>query len=167
MKTLAEAKSFIEKSTDFGKAFEEGLTHGAEMVQDEDLWYLAAAIEQQCFEKDLTILGLYYIPEYFRSKRAIGLYTFRRIMIDKVYHTIHGTNKQMADLMFHEMVHAYCNLNRIIDMDDKKHLQVFADVAEDHGGVVGKYDETYGFTNVYLKDDVYINVKREFDALRG
>lgn len=142
-------------------------THGAELVQDERIYALAAAINKVCFAGELTdcILRIYFIPDDLKKLKAAAIYGYRTIMIDQAFYQIHGTDNRMKDAIFHELVHGFCDslnpANRIKDTDSSGyHLPAFAAACSDHGGYALLADPESGYSDVHLSGETITEINK-------
>lgn len=150
-------------------------THGAERA-DDLLYSLYFSICKVCngdktgVEAFPTLVNLYFMPPDLLKTNmdATGIYGYGVIMIRKSYYDARGVyDDGVIDSMFHEMIHAYCDMKvpekKIHDTDGAFHRQEFADVCERFGGVCRYTNETDGYNNVSLPDDLKRRVKAELE----
>ena len=148
-------------------------THGAEYADDR-LYSLYFAIRDVCngvkkvSKGFLTLVNLYYMPPDLVSSHpdATGLYGYGVIMIRKDYYEEHGIDDAVIDTMFHEMVHAYCDMKipelKIHDTDGAYHRKEFAEVCESFGGVCYYTNATDGYCDSHLPESLKRCVRETF-----
>lgn len=144
-------------------------THNAEEIRDSRLYDLAFAVDKVCFSGELVhdLLKLYYIPDDLKKPGVHGLYGYHVIMIDKDYHKQHGTDDDMKDTIFHELVHDFCDSRnpekKIKDADSSGyHLQAFADVCSDHGGSALYADAETGYSDARLSAESLDKINKQY-----
>ena len=148
-------------------------THGAERA-DDLLYSLYFAIRDVCngdktgVEAFPTLVNLYFMPPDLLKSHgdATGIYGYGVIMIRKSYYDARGVyDDDVIDSMFHEMIHAYCDMKvpekKIHDTDGEFHRREFADVCERFGGVCRYTNSTDGYNDVRLPDELKRRVKAE------
>lgn len=120
------------------------ITHNADTVKDHRLYGLEKAVIKVCFDDKLPFMNLYYIPPDLDTG-AVGMYGAKRLMVLKSFWDEHGVDHETISMMFHECVHAWCDLKGIKATEGKYHLQAFAQTCEEHGGTCAFHDQTVGF----------------------
>lgn len=101
-------------------------THGAEKLPYSDpLHDIQGAIRRYCFNKQLELMPIYFIPPDLKNG-GTGLYGYSCIMIDKEFYEDHGTDDDVINIIYHEMIHAYNDTQGIQDTDGDYHLKAFA-----------------------------------------
>ena len=145
---------------------EKKITHNAEKVDIEsELYDIQFSLLKHCFA-DINFIWyapLYFIPADLAEKHtdSVGLYGYGVIMIDKDYYESCGANEEIINTLFHEMIHAYCDLKNIEDTDGEKHLEAFADACDSHGGRCTWVDSQYGYSNTFLTTKNMKRVKKD------
>lgn len=148
-------------------------THGAERVDDR-IYTLYFAIRDVCngdkkgADAFPTLVNLYYMSDWHleHCPDALGVYGYGVIMVRKSYYDERGIyDDDVIDNMFHEMIHAYCNMKvpekRIHDTDGEFHRREFADVCERFGGVCRYSNATDGYNDARLPDELKRRVRDE------
>lgn len=137
-------------------------THNAEKVTDESLYAAEMAINKYCFGKELFYIPLYFIPPDIAEKRKNpqGVYGYGCIMIDKKFYEENGVNDDVINVLFHEMIHAYCDLKGIEDTIGSKHTYEFSKVCSEHGGISAYENGFYGFSISTLSAEKMKKVKQ-------
>ncbi len=123
------------------------ITHGAEPVTGPRLYSLESAVINACFDGDLPIMNLYYIPKDL-DRGSVGMYGYQRIMISKPYYEEHGVDAALISVMFHELCHAWDAQQGAKDTEGDYHTAQFKQTAEEHGGIARFSDAQYGFNDV-------------------
>lgn len=136
------------------------ITHNAETVKDQRLYDLESAVLKVCFDKELSLMNLYYIPPDLDTG-AVGMYGARRLMVLKSFWKEHGLDDETISMMFHELCHAYCDANGIKGTDGKYHLKAFAQVCEEHGGTCTFVDQTVGYNEARPTTKTMKRIKKE------
>ena len=139
------------------------ITHGAEPVQGPRLYDLERTVNNVCFDGELRIMNLYYIPQEL-DNGSVGLYGYERIMIDKTFYEEHGVDDALINVMFHELCHAWNAMKGEKDTDGEYHNDIFKKTCEDHGGLAHFRDIERGFCDAEPTPDTMTKIKRK---LRG
>lgn len=128
------------------QAEEKKITHNAETVKDRRLYAAEDAVIQECFDKQLPFVNLYYIP-FEMDRGSVGLYGYQCIMISKLYFEEHGIDDETISTMFHECVHAWDAIKGIKDTDGDFHNVAFKQTCEEHGGNAFFRNEVDGYND--------------------
>lgn len=146
---------------EYKKQQEKERTHGAERVTADDLLDAVSAINAFCFDRFFTLLPLYFMPDdLLKSHEGVsGLYGYGCIMINKAVYDAHKTDEITISTLYHEMLHAYCDIKDIKDTDGENHLKAFADAAENNNGYCVGCDEKYGYSQVQPNDEQMTMIK--------
>lgn len=145
-------------------AAEKKRTHGAEKVLYSDpLHDIQGAIRRYCFNKQLELMPIYFIPPDLKQGNT-GLYGYGCIMIDKEFYEDHGTDDDVINIIYHEMIHAYNDTQGIQDTDGDYHLKAFADACAAHCGRSTWTSSQDGYNAAELNAGTLKKVKA---ALRG
>ena len=124
------------------------------------------ALDNICFDNMFHFFPLYWMSDQAKEQKpgVIGMYLNNRIMIDKEYFDSHGADDDFIELMFHEMIHGYCDWKRIKDTDGDKHLRGFASACELCGGGCDRTDS--GWSESYLLPGTLAKVKQRINGRR-
>ena len=155
-------------------------THGAEAVGwDHPLYDLYTAIRDVCngdkkgVDAFPTLVNLYFMPPDLLKSHgdAIGIYGYGVIMFKKSFYDAHGVeDDDVIDNMFHEMIHAYCDMKvpekKIHDTDGAFHRREFADVCERFGGVCRYANATDGYNDARLPEELKKRVRERLTRRR-
>ena len=154
-------------------------THGAEAIDlNHPLYDVYIAIREECNGGKIgagtlpTLVYLYFMPpDLEQSHRdAVGIYGYGTIMIRKSFYDTHGVDDDVINNMFHEMVHAYCDMKiperKIHDTDGEFHRKEFADVCEHFGGVCRYVNAEDGYCDVRLPDDAISRIKQRIKRIQ-
>ena len=145
-------------------------THGAESAPDA-LYSVYSAIYDslKTTEGMPRLVNLYFMSDWHvqHSPDAAGVYGYNIIMINKDYYERHGIDEDVINTMFHEMVHAACDMKvpekKIKDTDGAFHLLAFQEACERYGGISEYEDAESGYSKTRLPADRMAKVK---DILR-
>lgn len=119
------------------------------------------AIDKCCFNGELNKMKIWYlIPEYTNID-AVGLYTGESVLINRTFYHEHGLDYDVINVLFHELVHAYCDAHSIHDYDDGKHLKAFDDVCRDHGGMSIWVNDKLGYSDTRLNENSLSVIRQE------
>lgn len=93
-------------------------------------------LNRLCFNKMFQLIHFYWMsPEVIKGRpNVLGLYITDRILLLKAYYDEHGIDEDMINLVFHEMVHGYCQYKGIEDMTGAEHNEAFYKSAKCCGG---------------------------------
>ena len=142
---------------------EQRLTHGAERIPiDHAIYDVFFSIDKICFNRMFNWLPVYWKPAD-APKDSLGMYKDNHIMIERDFYEKHGMDDDVINLMFHEMLHAFCDWKRIKDVEGKYHLKEFLDAAQRHGGAGDVAPNEFGFSNVYLSDNTMKKIKNRIE----
>ena len=119
------------------------------------------AIDIVVFDRMFQFIPLYWMPQKAKEEKpgVIGMYKDNRIMIDKDFYEAHGMDEDFINLMYHEMIHGYCDWKQIEDTKGEKHLYAFAEACLKNGGTCFFIDGKEGFADASLLPDVMKKVQ--------
>jgi len=126
----------------------------------DDLHKVATAINDNCFNNELTQIPMRFIAA---DSRALCLYDRGDILIDKAYYSVNGISDKLIHSMFHTMVHAYCDQKGIQDTHGDIHLEAFADECEKHGGYCSWTNSRYGYSLTGVKVKKMKRIKKDIE----
>lgn len=143
-------------------------TRGAENAPDA-LYSVYFAIRKNLKTTDGMphLVNLYFMSNWHVENHpdAAGVYGYGVIMINKDYYQEHGTDEAVINTMFHEMVHAYCDMKipekKIKDTEGGYHLPAFKEACERFGGICDYANAQSGYSNARLSPGIMEKVRKE------
>lgn len=90
-----------------------------------------------------------------------------KIFVDAAYWHEERISDRLINLLFHELVHAYCYRNGINDCEEGHyHNLAFKKETETHGGRCGYADDYRGWSNANLSPDALMDVKQTYRIIK-
>ena len=141
------------------------IANGGEEVPDKDpLYAVYKAIRKHCINGGFPpSMHLYFIPddEQEANPGTLAVYKEFVIRINRKYYQKHGTDEDVINTMFHEMMHCKCYLNNKKDTEKEYHLPAFKEVCEENGGGCSFSNSVYGYSRAYLTPESLDKVREE------
>jgi len=143
-------------------------TRGAEAAPDA-LYHVFFAIRKNLKTTDGMphLVNLYFMSNWHVEKYpdAAGVYGYGVIMINKDCYQEHGIDEHIINTMFHEMIHAYCDIKipekKIKDTEGGYHLPAFKEACERFGGICDYVNAESGYSDVRLSPEIMEKVRKE------
>lgn len=142
------------------KAEEKLKTRGAKRVPDALYTvYFAIYDSLKTTEGMPRVVNMYFMSDWHvqHSPDAAGVYGYGCIMINEDYYERHGIDEAVVNTVFHEMVHAACDMKipekKIKDTDGAYHLPAFQEACERYGGICEYEDAESGYSDTRLPAD--------------
>ena len=138
-------------------------------VSASDLDTVLQAVSNVCFDGKLSYFHAYFMDEEKdlpekTLKEAAGCFFdgFERIYLNRG--CFEQVDEELVQVVFHELVHAYCWKNNAQDdCIDGYHTEVFKRGCEEHGAEC--FFGLHGFSYSLLKPEVLRSICREIDRL--
>ena len=141
---------------------EQAITNGSEKVPgDHPLYKFYNIIRKYCIKDLPKDIPIYFMSDDFIKKNPdrISVYGYGRIMMNKTFYNTHK-DIDILETLFHEMIHAYCDIKKIEDVIGEFHTKEFQRVCEQHGGFAEFSNDVLGYNDVYLREDTIKEMMR-------
>lgn len=131
------------------------------------------AINHVIFHDELPCYEINDAKDLLPSDHLNGLFGafyseagYEQYMINYDYLKELSSFEWLFHVMHHEMVHAYCNLKGILDVNHDKgdcyHTLAFKEQIEAHKGVCRYVNDTLGYNETYLTSEALAQVLEEY-----
>ena len=109
-----------------------------EPIFEDEVYFIFSEIDKRYFERELLTIHLYWISQELRQyihADTIGLYAHGALFLDKDFYKDHGADDEFIKLVYHELLHAYCDRHGIKDVIDAgTHTREYMEASLQHGG---------------------------------